>query len=106
MPIQIEYQSIGLNKEKIEELKEKIKKFYRKLKTPNLSIDFSNTREGLNDCEEALRQTTNEEERYNILMSYITIYEEFINNLKQIILIMKRCLKNTISILKNYLKNM
>ena len=79
-PIQIEYQSIGLNKEKIDELKKKNNKFFKKLKTPNLSLDFSNTREALNDCEEALKETTDKEDKYNILMGYINTYEEFINS--------------------------
>ena len=61
-PIKIEYQSIGLNKEKIEELKVKNKKFYQKLKKPIISLDFSNTREALNDCEEALKESTDKEE--------------------------------------------
>ena len=77
--IQIKYQSIGLNNEKIEELKEKNKKFFRKIKIP-LSLDFSNIREELIYYEEALKETNDEEEKYNILMGYITIYEEFINS--------------------------
>ena len=80
VPIQIEYQSIGLNKGKIEELKEKNKKFYKNLKTPKISLDFSNTREALIDCEEALKETTDNEDRYNILMGYINTFEEFINS--------------------------
>ena len=79
MPIQIEYQSIGLNKEKIKELKEKNKKFFKNLKNPILK-DFSYTRRDLNNCEEALKQATDKEDIYNILMSYITLYEEFINS--------------------------
>jgi len=76
----IEYQSIGLDKGKIEELKEKNKKYYNKLKTPNMKLDFSNTREALNEFEDALKETTDEEDKYNIIMTYITTYEEFINS--------------------------
>jgi hypothetical protein len=80
---QIEYQSIGLNKDKIEELKNKNKKYYDKIKTPMIKFDFSSVRENLVECEEALKETTDEEDKYNILMSYITIFEEFINSFDQ-----------------------
>ena len=78
---EIEYQSIGLNKEKIEQLKEKNKKY--NLKTPSIPLDFNNTREVLNDCEKALKETTDQEEIYNILMTYNNTYEEFIDNFDQ-----------------------
>ena len=78
--IKIEYQSIGLNKEKIDQIKEKNKKFYDKIKTDSIKKDFSNTREELNEFLEALKQTTDDEETYNLLMAYNTTYEEFINS--------------------------
>jgi hypothetical protein len=80
---QIEYQSIGLNDEKVKELKNKIKKYYDRIKTPNIRFDFSNVRENLLECEEAMKETTDEEEIYNILMSYINVFEEFINSFDQ-----------------------
>ena len=79
----IEYQSIGLNNEKIEELKNKNKKYYDKIKTPMIKFDFSSIRENLIECEEALKETTDEEDKYNILMSYIITFEEFINSFDQ-----------------------
>ena len=80
---QIEYQSIGLNKEKIEELKKKNQKYFKKIKTSLIKNDFSNTRQELNELEEALNETDDEEDRFNILMSYNNIYEEFINSFSQ-----------------------
>ena len=80
MDVVIEYQSIGLDKVKIEELKEKNKKFFNKLKTPNMKLDFSNTREALTEFEDALKENEDEEDKYNIIMGYITTYEEFINS--------------------------
>ena len=78
----IDYQSIGLNKEKIAEIKEKNKIFYNKIKNNSIRKDFNNTRETLNDCLEALNETNDndEEERYNILMSFNNTYEEFIDS--------------------------
>ena len=81
--VQIEYQSIGLNNEKIKELKNKNKKYYDNIRTPNIKFDFSGVRENLLECEEAIKETTDEEEKYNILMGYITVFEEFINSFDQ-----------------------
>ena len=78
--IKIEYQSIGLDKEKINKIKEKNKIFFTKIKTENFKKDFSNTREALNGFIEDLKEITDEEEIYNILMAYNNTYEEFINS--------------------------
>ena len=48
-----------------------------------IKFDFSSVRENLVECEEALKETNDEEDKYNILMSYITIFEEFINSFDQ-----------------------
>ena len=80
---QIEYLSIRLNNEKIEKLKNKIKIYYKRIKNPILKFELSSARELLIECEEALKETIDEENKYYILMSYINILEEFINSFEQ-----------------------
>ena len=77
---EIEYQSIGLNNEKLKQLKEKNKKYMDKINT-NIIKDYSNTREELKELKDALKEINDEEDKYNILMTYNNIYEEFLNSL-------------------------
>ena len=74
----IEYQSFGLDNEKIEKLKIKNKKYYEKCK--NLKTDYSNIREALKEYKDALSETNDDEDIYNILMNYNNTYEEFIDS--------------------------
>ena len=50
------------------------------LKIPKLRPDFLNTRQLLKEFEEALKDVTDEKDKYDILMNYITTYEEFIDS--------------------------
>ena len=75
---EIEYQAIGLDDKKIQELKEKNKEYFEIIR--NLD-DFSTTREHLKECEEGLKEADTEEDKYSILMEYNRIYEIFINSL-------------------------
>ena len=75
---EIEYQSIGLNNEQLKQLKIKNKKYLEKT---NIIKDYSNTREELKELKDALKQTNDEEEKYNIIMAYNNTYETFINSL-------------------------
>ena len=80
---QIEYLSIRLNNEKIEKLKNRNKIYYKRIKNPILKFELSSARELLIECEEALKETIDEEDKYYILMIYIDILEEFINSFEQ-----------------------
>ena len=76
---EIEYQSIGLNDKIIEQLKEKNKKYFDKIRIDLES--FTNTREALKEYEDGLKDNEEEEEIYYILMNYKTTYEIFIDKL-------------------------
>ena len=78
--IEIEYQSIGLDNEKIKKLKEKNKKYFDKIKSVSIK-EHNNIREELKESEEALKEATDEDEKYEILMGYNSIYSEFIDSL-------------------------
>ena len=75
--IKIKNDTVNLTEEQIEKLKEKNEQY----KNPSLnSLDYSNLKESLKECQDTYNECENDEEKFNILMNYNNILEEFIDS--------------------------
>ena len=76
----IKNDSIQLNDEDIEKIREKNKALYEKKKTKtNKDIDYTNIKENLKEFQDAYNQSEDDEEKYDILKNYNEVLEEFID---------------------------
>ena len=76
----IKNDSIQLNDEDIEKIREKNKALYEKKKTKtNKDIDYTNIKENLKEFQDAYNQSEDDEDKYDILKNYNEVLEEFID---------------------------
>ena len=74
----IKNDTVGLTDEDIEKLRKKNEKFLSK-NMDKIKLDYSNLKETLKEFQDALNETEDEEDKYNILMNYNNTLEEFID---------------------------
>ena len=68
---------VNLTEEQIEKLREKNEQFLN----PALnSLDYSNLKESLKECQDTYNECTEDSQKFNILMNYNNILEEFIDS--------------------------
>ena len=68
---------VNLTEEQIEKLREKNEQYIN----PSLnSLDYTNLKESLKECQDTYNECQNDEEKFNILMNYNNFLEEFIDS--------------------------
>ena len=75
--IEIKNDNVKLTKEEVEKLRKKNEKYQNM--NPDLVLDYNNLKQTLREFQKIYDTTQNDKEKYNILMSYNSTLEEFID---------------------------
>ena len=75
--IEIKNDNVNLTREEVEKLRQKNEKYQNM--NPNLTLDYNNLKKTLREFQKIYDTSTNDNEKYNILMSYNSTLEEFID---------------------------
>jgi len=75
--IEIKNDNVKLTKEDVEKLRKKNEKYQNK--NPDLNLDYNSLKQTLREFQNIYETTTNDNEKYNILLSYNSTLEEFID---------------------------
>ena len=70
--------NVGLTDEDIEKIKEKNKKYIKSINETE-KTDYSNLKQTLKEFQDAYNEAEEEDDKYNILLNYNCVLEEFIN---------------------------
>jgi len=75
--IEIKNDNVKLTKEDVENLRKKNEKYQNM--NPDLNLDYNNLKQTLREFQKIYDTSTNDKEKYNLLMSYNSTLEEFID---------------------------